>query len=48
MFDFMGDFSVLSEALKEFDMNVESDVIYDEMLSIGKSVGGMINAALDL
>ena len=44
----MGDFSVLSESIKEFNMNVEADVIYDETLSIGKAVGGIVAAALDL
>ena len=44
----MGQAATLSNAVKEFTLDVDEDQIYEQMLLIGKSMGSLLAYSYDI
>ena len=48
MIESMGQAATLSNAVKEFTLDVDEDQIYEQMLLIGKSMGSLLAYSYDI
>ena len=44
----LGALSVLGDAIRQFTIQVDADVLYEEMLAIGKNFGAVVAYIIDI